>query len=357
LSSRKPIFVIGTYTNRTGFSDEGAGILILDLNEESGTLCEISRYEDIENPSYLACDSASEILFAVSENNEDQGHVSSFRLIENRRLEQCSRVQGPGKATCHVSFSCDRRLVFASSYSEGRLSIHSYGSGLVEEPLKTISYSGSGPNLERQAGPHAHQAVLTPDGNYLLVCDLGADTVHIHNLGSLLLSGSEGAPFPLPPGSGPRHLAFIPGTDLVLLVCELIPLAFLLKWFPDEGKLKEVSSISVVDESTAGRAQPGGVKIHPSGRSAAVSCRGTNTISVLTLPEGGGWEFFLAKEINCGGLNPRDLEFSKSGKWLLTANQDSSELSLMEFDPKTGLPKEQSCKIFPVGTPTAILAL
>ncbi|MBI9104396.1 MAG: beta-propeller fold lactonase family protein [Spirochaetales bacterium] len=191
--------------------------------------------------------------------------------------------------------------------------------------------------------------------------------MHIYHIDSLVRSSSEGVPFSLPPGTGPRHLVFIPETELILLVCELISLAFLLKWDPERGVLLTLCSIPVIDIKSGGAAQPGGVKVHPSGKTAAVSCRGTNTIAIVSLPEGGnelhagkesgGKGLSLLKVIDCGGINPRDIEFSSTGRWLLTANQDSSEIALTGFDPKTGLPDEECRRSFPVGTPACIIEL
>ncbi|MBI9104397.1 MAG: beta-propeller fold lactonase family protein [Spirochaetales bacterium] len=92
----KSTFAIGTYTDSPGLKERGAGILLLELDESTGQLTEKFRYKDVENPSYLSYDSSTGILFAVSENIEDCGLVSSFQLIENRTLEQIPRVSGPG---------------------------------------------------------------------------------------------------------------------------------------------------------------------------------------------------------------------------------------------------------------------
>ncbi|MBI9104186.1 MAG: lactonase family protein [Spirochaetales bacterium] len=383
MSNRRSIFAVGTYTRMSNSKAVGEGILILELDDDTGLLSEISRYTDVENPSYLAFDKEERVILSVTENMEDGGMVTSFRLTEDLSLVELSLSAGQGRSVCHISFSTERKLVFTSSYSDGVLAVHPYSRGIIDKSKLKISYSGRGPNGVRQEGPHTHQAVVSPDGNYLLVCDLGTDKIYIHRIDSLTSSGADGMPirtFSTHAGSGPRHLVFVPGTDLLILVCELAPIAVLLRWNSETGTIEKLSGIQLASGVSLGLAQPGAVKIHPSGKTAVISCRGSNTLSVIGLsitdlpvnsstqglqPESesasgnirlhGMEKFSLLKEISCGGVNPRDLEFSPSGRWLLVANQDSSEIWDIEFDLLSGLPTGKWGKRFPIGTPACIL--
>src|SRR3954464_7871037 len=44
--------------------------------------------------------------------------------------------------------------------------------------------NGTGPNPDRQEGPHAHQILTDLDGNHVFGVDLGADKVNVWNLDS-----------------------------------------------------------------------------------------------------------------------------------------------------------------------------
>jgi 6-phosphogluconolactonase (cycloisomerase 2 family) len=60
----------------------------------------------------------------------------------------------------------------------------------------------------RQRDPHPHQAVIDPTGEFMLVADLGADVVHVFRIGPGSQRFQGVVDIALPPGSGPRHLAF-----------------------------------------------------------------------------------------------------------------------------------------------------
>lgn len=70
-----------------------------------------------------------------------------------------------------------------------------------------ITFSGTGPNTDRQEGSHPHQVIPHPTYKEVLVPDLGADKTR------RLVRGADGkweekGVVTYKPGSGPRHVAF-----------------------------------------------------------------------------------------------------------------------------------------------------
>ena len=49
-------------------------------------------------------------------------------------------------------------------------------------PLSVVQHQGSGPCAARQEGPHAHSIGPSPDGRFVLACDLGIDRVMVYRL-------------------------------------------------------------------------------------------------------------------------------------------------------------------------------
>ncbi|SGY80278.1 BQ5605_C008g05346 [Microbotryum silenes-dioicae] len=124
----------------------------------------------------------------------------------------------------------DHAHLYAANYVSGSVSNIALdpktGSYLFETIPQYIDFTGAGPQLDRQTGPHAHQVALEPTKQYLLACDLGSDKVRVfdtHNPSGDLHPLDS---LPVAPGSGPRHLLFagdgtLSDPTLVYLVNEL----------------------------------------------------------------------------------------------------------------------------------------
>lgn len=65
-----------------------------------------------------------------------------------------------------------------------------------------------GPVPDRQDIPHLHDAVLDPTGQFIIVPDLGADTLHVYSIVPETIKWVELEPVKAIPGNGPRHGVF-----------------------------------------------------------------------------------------------------------------------------------------------------
>jgi 6-phosphogluconolactonase (cycloisomerase 2 family) len=79
------------------------------------------------------------------------------------------------------------------------------------EAMQTFPFalSAPGPNPSRQDAPHPHAALIDPTDSYVVVPDLGADLVRVFSIDPKTSLLTAITPLEAPPGSGPRHGAFL----------------------------------------------------------------------------------------------------------------------------------------------------
>lgn len=343
---------VGSYTENAGHVPDarGAGISILELDDESMEIRSLS-VRRVPSPSYLAFDKIGRFLYSVSESAGNP--ESSWHLDENGDIELIEQAAGIGLSGCHLTLSPNNKQLFTASYSKGQMTTYELTNGGFASPGRSITYSGNGPNSHRQEAPHAHQVLASPSGDFLYVCDLGCDTVWKHRIKELERPPSVA--LEVPPGYGPRHLAFDLRNDIAYILCELIPRILVVSMDRASGNMTILQEVDSTLPEFMGKAAPAAVKVHPSGRSLAVSNRFDDTISVFTLNGGTGAQVALAENFPCRGKTPRDINFTEDGGILFIANQDSHDIQIRYFNKETGLPIERWGPKIDIGSPACVI--
>ena len=119
---------IGTYTKK-----ESQGIYKIELSEE-GRVLEVASVAKVENPTYLALSSDNKNLYSVSK-TEGKGSVTSFRVLEDGRLEELTSVQKEGNPPCYVEVSHDDKYLLSANYHTGTVDSYSINDGALETLL------------------------------------------------------------------------------------------------------------------------------------------------------------------------------------------------------------------------------
>jgi 6-phosphogluconolactonase len=222
------------------------------------------------------------------------------------------------------------------------------GDGGLGEASTFVQHAGSSVDHQRQEGPHAHMVVPSPGNRFLLVAELGLDEVIVYGFdaanGTLMRTSAA----KLPPGSGPRHLAFSPNGRFVFVLNELTAAVDLFRWDDKRGLLDPLVSMSTLPVGYTGPKSGAEIAVHPGGKFLYCSNRGDSSIAVFRI---GGGKLTLIGHVPTGGKTPRSFAIDPSGKFLLAANQDSNSISVFRIDAGNGLLKPAG---EPVSVPTPV---
>ena len=200
----------------------------------------------------------------------------------------------------------------------------------------------------RQKEPHAHIVVLSPDNRFLLVADLGGDRVFVYRFdertGKLALNDPPAGI--LPPGSGPRHIAFSRDGKLLYVLSELKDNVTTFRWDASKGALESTGpAISALPAEYTGPKSGAEIAVHPTGKFLYTSNRGHDSIAMFSISADG--KLTAQGHEPTKGKTPRNFAIDPTGKFLLAANQESSTIAVFRIDEKTG-------KLAPVGDPVAV---
>ena len=338
-------FFVGSYTRPLPHAPEaqGRGIYGLELDLKTGQLSPAHLLAELTQPSFLAAHPRLPVLYAVSE--AQQGQLSAERVQPGGALRQLSQRSTQGDAPVHVSVDALGRWALTVNYAGG-VSVVAYPlgeSGQLEPCAASAQHHGHGPNLQRQTGPHPHSVTPSPDARHAYVADLGTDEVVGYDLapGSLLTRLGR---LRLPPGSGPRHLAFHPAGELAFLTLELSSSLAALRREPASGRLNLLGLYPARPVNAAGQASPAEVLVSACGQFVYISNRGQSnqgqaaalsSLSVFGVGSHGA-ELSLLQHLLLPGRTPRSCALSPDGAWLLVANQDSLSITVLSRDAASG---------------------
>lgn len=280
------------------------------------------------NASYLCLSPDGRRMYAVGETDrycgEPGGSVQSYDVSDDGRLTQTSIQPTRGANPCHLTLIGN--LLLVSNYSSGSLSRFAVEEdGRIGRMLPLIQHVGHGRNPERQAGPHVHQALLTPNG-WLAVTDLGLDGVFFYPAPEIAADQPAAIRVAAPAGFGPRHCAFPRGSDVWYALCELESQLLIFRGAPGNAAL--IGRVPVGDGGAPN--YPAALRLSPDQRLLAATGRGQNVISLFSIGENG----MLARltEVSSRGDWPRDVQFSPDGKYLVCANQRSNTLTAFALE-------------------------
>jgi 6-phosphogluconolactonase len=198
-------------------------------------------------------------------------------------------------------------------------------------------YAGSGPDRERQQGPHAHSVMLDRANRFAFSCDLGTDKVMVYRFDPRMGALSPNAPpsISMKPGAGPRHLAFHPRRPFVYVLNELDSTVTALAHDPARGTLRELQTLSALPREFTGANTGADIHCTPDGRFLYCSNRGHDSLAAFVVDARTG-TLRSVGHTPSGGKTPRNFVIDPTGRFLIVANQQSDNVVTLRLDPRTG---------------------
>jgi 6-phosphogluconolactonase len=338
-SSGQYIAFVGTYTSKTS----SKGIYAYRFDANKGQLTPIGVAAEAVDPSFLAVNPNGKYLYAVNEignfNGEASGAVSAFAIdAKTGALKLLNQVPTRGAGPCYVSLDKSGSFLLVANYDSGSIaSFPVRGDGSLGTASGFVQHSGTGPDKERQEGPHAHWIGTSPDNRFALAVDLGLDQVIVYGFDSdkgvftPMLSGFA----KVKPGSGPRHLAFHPDGKFAYVLSEMASSVTVFSYKPKTGSFSVLQTVSTLPNDYSGPKEAAEIAVHPSGKYLYTSNRGHDSIAVFAIDQKKGTLKSLGQVLT-GGKTPRHFAIDPTGTYLLAENQESNNIVVFHIDPATG---------------------
>lgn len=337
-------FLVGCYTDGDG--GEGVGLTVASHDPASGrwTVEQPAVAGVVASPTYLVAGPAG-LALAVSE--VPDGAVVAVSVAEAVAPSVVSTGSTGGEFPCHLAVDPSGRWVVSANYGSGSLSVRALTADGIGARTALVEHTGSGPNADRQAGPHVHMIHFLSE-TLLLAVDLGVDAIFAHRLDGATGALTEVQRSAVPAGFGPRHVVSLPG-DRLAVAGELAGEIALARVDLSTG------AVTVLDRhpgSAAGEQYgPSAILAMADGRFVLLANRGPDTVSSWRVD---GDRLAAVDEIPTGGANPRDMTLV--GDLLYVANQDDHTITVIEVDLATGDLRRRD-EVLSLPSPTRLLPL
>ena len=350
LADEVPVW-FGTNTKPKTTSE---GIYVARFDTVTGAITKPVLASKATNPTFLAFHPRLPVLYAASEitgaDGKPAGAVEAFAINEATGcLESRGAESTDGSGPCHVTVDREGMVVLAADYSGGSLTCL----GLAEDgrlkPLASAEGASGflqhdddrageeGINPKRQDKPHAHSVDVSPDGNHVVVCDLGLDRVFVHGLDRGRATIAPRWSAKLKAGAGPRHFALHPDGQRAWCINELDLTVTAFSYDADRGELHAGETVSTLPPDVTDRTgfSCAEIAVHPHGTFLYASNRGHDSIAMFRIVGDTNALEFLGVEPT-RAKTPRHFAIAPGGKFLLAGGQASNNVTVFAIDNETG---------------------
>lgn len=343
--ARGILYAVNERGDRTNEYGGGGSLLAFRIDPETGALDKISECDSLcPEPSYLCLDGSGKYILTChcadpwhvtkvvrrpdgTLSNEvlfDDAAVVMFRLNEDGSI---------GPACDYIAFPGSQKLSETSQVNVDPVTGHI-------QLIEIIS--------------RLHAVIISPDREMVVACDKGMDKLYVLKLdrenGRLIHTDTFEAKW----SSFPRYGAFHPTLPVFYSNSEYCSDIYAFRYDSAKGKLDMFRQMPVLTEDPGlVEGKPVGAQdilVHPNGKTLYVTLCGINSISVLSLDETGSPT--LVQTVESGGVLPRGITISPDGRFLLSGNMVSGDITTFEIGEDGTL--QPTGKVFKAVSPSAM---
>jgi 6-phosphogluconolactonase len=336
---KEQVIIVGTYTTPEQSTSEG--VYVYGMDTDSGNLTLKTVVKGLTNPSFLSIHPHTGNVYVVHEKGTFEGNPGGGVIAlagdpESGDVHVLNKQPSGGEDPCYISIERTGRYALVANYFSGSVAMLPIsGDGKLEPVCSSDQHTGSSIHPDRQDKPYAHSILPDPTNTFAVACDLGIDKILVYRMdlnGGELVKHSENS---VMPGSGPRHLVFHPNGRYAYLACELNSTVLAFTWDADGGTLEEFQNVRTLPPGYDGPNLPADIHLTPDGLYLYVSNRGHDSFACYEVsPESGTLTFKY--HTSTGGAEPRGFAIDPSGKFLISANQNSNNIVTFLIDPGMG---------------------
>lgn len=348
-------------------SDTPNGILSFGWDSKTGVLTPQEIAGVIPQSTWIALSPDRRFLYVACELDEFEGKptgsVASFKMPapgSGGKLTPLSNVPAHGKGTCHLNIDHTGRVVICANYAGGTAASFLSTNGKLSEAVWTETYTGypgHGPVADRQEMAHAHFACISPDNRFVFINDLGADKIHIYRLNAASGKLDPAGTFHAHPGAGPRTLHFHRNGRIAYCVNELARSVYVLAWHEQEVNFTIEQEVDLLPKGDPGVGSTAcDAVLTRDGRFAYFANRGNDFLMSFRIDPASSRLSPLGSKprTTCGGHIPRNFTLDPTERWMLVANQESGNLTVIARNPETGELADKGTN-YPAATPMCIV--
>ncbi|MCL7380563.1 lactonase family protein [Streptomyces sp. 35G-GA-8] len=342
---------VASYANSSAEpSPDGIGLYVFQVDPDTGALTQVQAVTG-SSPAWIEVDPSRRFLYACySLRGGPTGRVGAIDAfaIDRRtgKLEPLNRVSLGDSGPSQLTIAPDGRHAVVANYYYGEYIVLPIGNdGRLGPVSGRFQNTGSGPH-PRQDSAHPHAVAFDPRGRFLGTADLGIDKLQIFRLtGGGLDLVSEVS---VPPGTGPRHIAFGRDSRSLYAIGELDGTVTAFAYDPTTGAIGQASQ-TLASEPPGYSGPPSGAEIavhHPSGGFLYASNRGSQSVAGYRI-DGSTGKLTVVGYATQGVSGPTNFVIDPSGRWLYVNSSTANSVVQFSIDHSTG-------ELKPTGRTTAV---